>query len=191
MELNHKTLGLIAIGVVVLAAVLLSRSKGTGGGSSALSVPYSVQTNTADRAQLAAIDSQTEIAKVNAKTEQLKSVLQYGLGTTQANNALQLGTLQSNNDYQLGVVNSTNNYNLGVLNSNNNVKNVDRASTAAENSALHQAHAEMAVAEQQRVLGETQARYAYESVHQQEKSKRTGSVAGTIGGIVSGVLKFL
>lgn len=179
MELNTKTLTFAAIGAVLLIAVLLSRKGGTSI-IAAPSIPYFVSGNTADRAQLAEIDATKQVALEQNKTEQLKSVLGFQLGTTQADLGYRLGLQTVNNDLTARTLESNN----GVLIAQSQSDAVVKASDNARLAAISEA-------ENARIANVVSSRYAYEAVHQQAKSDRVKSTWSGIGSIVGSVLKFL
>lgn len=161
--------GLATVALLALTYKNGQSSSSGGGGQIASSVPVLLRSISPQTVQLREIKAQTDIAQISAKTEALKILASFNLGID--TNAVGERVTKYVSD--------------------NELTGRKAESLAAVEGAKIVGETNRFVAEKMSWAQQQEAYYKYESTRQQEKSKRTSSVAGTVGSVISGFLKFL
>ncbi len=158
-----------AVGTIALVYFATKSGSGSGSGGASSGVPMVLRSVTPETVQLRGIAAGVETAALNAKVEAMKIFAGFELGLDTNATGERVTKYVSDNNLTLGK---------------------EQARVALETSQIESEAAKYSV-ERLTWAQQQQAHYAYLQTQQQEKSKRTGSVASTIGSIALGFLKFI
>lgn len=164
-----KTYWAVGIGFVLVILIYLSMRNGSGSAT----VQPSFEVVGGVSPEIASLRTSEKIAELNTKDSMFANYLGYLLGIDGGYRTENIARISADSQVQTTQIES------------------DAAKVLGQISADAQRYgydASVNIANREAAASETAARYNYEAVHQQEKSKRVASTWGGIGKIASGIL---